>query len=78
LNNCVNLLSLINKRIKYKNPNTNNTPFIPVITFENIFNFSKSNFSSSFNFSPPDNFNLFPLLVPIALPETELASPTVF
>ena len=67
MNNCVNLLSLINKRIKYKNPNTNNTPFIPVITFENIF-----------NFSPPDNFNLFPLLVLIELPETELASPTVF
>ena len=69
---------MINKRIKYKNPNTNNIPFIPVITFENIFNFSKSNFSSSFNLSLPDNLNLFPLLVPIELPETELASPIVY
>ena len=73
------LLSLTNNNIKYKNPKTSKNPFIPVITFENIFNFSKSNFSSSFNFSLPDNLNLLPLLVPIELPpETELASPTVF
>ena len=59
-------------------PKINKKPFIPVIKLENIFNFSKSNFSSSFILSFPDNLNLFPLLVPIELPETELASPIVY
>ena len=59
-------------------PKINKKPFIPVIKLENIFNFSKSNFSSSFILSFPDNLNLFPLLVPIEQPETELASPIVY